>query len=161
MPDTKPLRYAKSLLDQEIRPVMPYTRPRTKDGFFKKYEYVYDEHYDCYICPNNQILEYRTTTREGYRQYASNPEICKTCPFLEKCTQSKDHTKLIHRHIWEHYVEEADHLRHTEINKNIYESAKKRLNESLPMEKRSMACDGQPFGDWRNCPCRRCLLLLP
>ncbi|KAA5651972.1 transposase, partial [Pseudomonas aeruginosa] len=31
---------AKSLLDKEIRPVMPYTRPRTKDGFFKKYEYV-------------------------------------------------------------------------------------------------------------------------
>ena len=80
---------------------------------------LYDEHYDCYICPNNQILEYRTTTREGYRQYASNPEICKTCTFLEKCTQNKDHIKFIHRHIWEHYVEEADNLRHTEINKNI------------------------------------------
>ena len=118
---------AKSLLDKEIRPVMPYTRPRTKDGFFKKYEYVYDEHYDCYICPKNQILEYRTTTREGYRQYASNPEICKTCPFLEKCTQNKDHIKFIHRHIWEHYVEEADHLRHTEINKNIYEKRKETI----------------------------------
>ncbi|MFC5559291.1 transposase, partial [Ureibacillus thermophilus] len=118
---------AKILLDKEIRPVMPYTRPRTKDGFFKKYEYVYDEHYDCYICPNNQTLEYRTTTREGYRQYASKPEICKTCPFLEKCTQSKDHTKFIHRHIWEHYVEGVDHLRHTDINRNIYDKRKETI----------------------------------
>ena len=37
----------------------------TKDGFFKKYEYVYDEYYDCYICPNNQVLTYRTTNRDG------------------------------------------------------------------------------------------------
>ena len=36
------------------------------------------------------------------------------CPFLEKCTQNKDHIKRIHRHIWEDYVEEADHLRHTD-----------------------------------------------
>lgn len=35
---------AKLLLDQEIRPVMPYTRPHTKEGFFRKYEYVYDEY---------------------------------------------------------------------------------------------------------------------
>ena len=37
----------KTLIDQEIRPVMPYTRPMTKTGFFKKYEFVYDEYYDC------------------------------------------------------------------------------------------------------------------
>ncbi|WP_436852274.1 transposase, partial [Bacillus altitudinis] len=27
---------AKFLMDQEIRPVMPYTRPRTKAGYLKK-----------------------------------------------------------------------------------------------------------------------------
>ncbi len=31
--------------------MLPYKRPMTKEGFFKKYEYVYDEYYDCYICP--------------------------------------------------------------------------------------------------------------
>ena len=36
----------------------------TKDGFFKKYEYVYDEYYDCYICPNNKTLTYRTTNKD-------------------------------------------------------------------------------------------------
>ena len=55
---------AKLLLDDGIKPVLPYKRPMTKDNFFKKYKYVYDEHYDCYICPNNQILKYSTTNRE-------------------------------------------------------------------------------------------------
>lgn len=51
----------------------------TKEGFFKKYEYVYDEYYDCYICPNNEILKYSTTNREKYKEYKSNQKICKKC----------------------------------------------------------------------------------
>ena len=35
---------------------MPYKRPMTKKGFFKKYDYVFDEYYDCMICPANEIL---------------------------------------------------------------------------------------------------------
>jgi hypothetical protein len=30
----------------------PYKRLTTKDGFFPKYEYVYDEYFDCFLCPN-------------------------------------------------------------------------------------------------------------
>ena len=44
-------------------PLMPYKRPMTGKGLFKKYEYVYDEYYDCYICPNNEILSYSTTDK--------------------------------------------------------------------------------------------------
>lgn len=33
----------KFLFDQEILPSLPYTRPKTKEGFFSKHEYVYDE----------------------------------------------------------------------------------------------------------------------
>ena len=50
------------------KPAVPYTRPKTKDGFFRKSEYVYDEFFDCYLCPQNQILKYTTTNREGYRE---------------------------------------------------------------------------------------------
>ncbi len=35
---------AKLLIDDEIKPLFPYKRPMTKKGFFKKYEYVYDEY---------------------------------------------------------------------------------------------------------------------
>lgn len=117
----------KTIFDREIIPAVPYTRPKTKDGFMKKHEFVYDEYYDCYICPQNEILTYVTTNREGYREYKSNPEKCKNCPLREKCTQSKDYTKRIFRHIWEGYVEEAEHLRHTPYCKEVYERRKETI----------------------------------
>ena len=45
-----------------IYDLLTYKRPMIKSGFFNKYEYVYDEYNDCYICPNNQGLKYSTTT---------------------------------------------------------------------------------------------------
>src|SRR5690606_19889254 len=59
--------------------------------------------------------------------YASNPKICKECPFLPKCTHSKNHTKQIHRHIWQDYLDEVEHFRHTSINKQIYEKRKETI----------------------------------
>ena len=58
----------KEILDNGKIPCTPYKRPMTKDGFFKKNEYVYDEYYDCIICPNNQPLKYSTTNKEGYKE---------------------------------------------------------------------------------------------
>jgi transposase len=118
---------SKILMDDQVQPVLPYKRPQTKKGFFRKHEYVYDEYYDQYICPANETLTYRTTTREGYRQYVSNPETCKNCPFLEQCTQSKIHMKQIQRHIWQDYLDEAEHLRHTDFNKRIYAQRKETI----------------------------------
>ncbi|WP_342025664.1 IS1182 family transposase [Cytobacillus pseudoceanisediminis] len=115
------------LLKHDITPALPYTRPRTKEGFFRKHEYVYDEHFDCYICPTGEILKYTTTTKEGYRQYKSDPRICAGCPFLSQCTQSQAHQKLIQRHVWEEHVEEADHLRHHQDVKPIYEKRKETI----------------------------------
>jgi len=115
------------LLENQMLPVLPYTRPKTKDGFFKKHDYVYDEYYDCYLCPQGQQLKYTTTTKEGYKQYKSNPAICAECPFLSQCTESKNHQKLIQRHIWEAYLEEAEHLRHTYEIKQIYARRKETI----------------------------------
>lgn len=115
------------LLENQMLPVLPYTRPKTKEGFFRKHEYVYDEYLNTYICPNNQLLTYTTTTKEGYRQYKSKPAVCANCPFLSQCTESKDHTKLIQRHIWEAYVEEAEHLRHHMEVKEIYAKRKETI----------------------------------
>jgi transposase len=118
---------AQYVFENDMTPALPYTRPRTKDGYMKKHEYVYDEYYDCYICPQGQILKYTTTTKNGKRQYFSNPLECQNCPLLSECTQSKEHKKLIERHVWEHYIEEADHLRHTQENKSIYARRKETI----------------------------------
>lgn len=41
----------KQIIDSEKIPAVPYKRPMTKSGYCKKYEYVYDEYYDCILCP--------------------------------------------------------------------------------------------------------------
>lgn len=118
---------AKLLMDDGINPLFPYKRPMTKEGFFKKYEYAYDEYYDCYICPNNQVLNYSTTNRDGYREYKSYGENCSTCPYLAKCTNSKNHVKIVTRHVWEDYMERCEDIRHTLGMKELYEQRKETI----------------------------------
>ena len=110
----------KKIIDDGRIPSMPYKRPQTKEGFFKKYEYVYDEYYDCYICPNNKTLKYTTTNREGYREYKSNPHDCAKCEKIKQCTESKNKQKVVTRHIWENYIEIAEDIRHSTLGKETY-----------------------------------------
>lgn len=118
---------AKLLIDDGIKPLLPYKRPMTKEGFFKKYEYVYDEYYDCYVCPNNQVLKYSTTNRDGYREYKSCGETCAKCPYLSQCTESKNHVKLITKHVWDDYMEQCEEIRHTLGMKELYSLRKETI----------------------------------
>ena len=118
---------AKMLIDDDVMPVMPYHAPMTKKGFFKKYEYIYDAENNCYICPNNQILKYSTTNRDGYREYKSKGKICANCPDRAKCTESKNHVKLIQRHIWADYMDIVEDLRHTDEGKELYNKRKETI----------------------------------
>ena len=70
-------------------------------GLFKKHQFKFDATQNVYRCPNEQVLTYTTTNREGNREYKSNPKICAECPLLSQCTQSKNKTKVITRHVWE------------------------------------------------------------
>ncbi|MFT0800203.1 transposase [Bacillus swezeyi] len=72
-------------------------------------------------------LTCRTTNREGYRIYASDPNQCEHCPLLNQCTENRNYQKMIHRHLWQNHLEEAEHFG---IRRRIGESmsnAKKRL----------------------------------
>lgn len=118
---------AKQLIDDDITPIFPYKRPMTKKGFFRKYEYTYDEYFDCYICPNNQVLKYTTTNRDGYREYKSNGSVCECCPYLSKCTDSKTHTKVVTRHVWADYMDICEDIRLGIGNKEIYNMRKETI----------------------------------
>lgn len=118
---------AHRLLEDGIQPLFPYTRPKTKEGFFGKHEFAYDEYYDCYICPGAHILAYSTTNRSGYKEYKSCGEHCAECQCLSKCTESKDHVKLITRHVWEEYMEVVEDIRHTIGNRQIYQLRKETI----------------------------------
>lgn len=104
---------ARLLAEQGIKLLSTYSRPKTKEGFFHKDEYIYDEQYDCYICPANEILSYHTTNRDGYKEYCSDPKICKHCPHLAQCTACRTHIKTVTRHVWAEYIEQADENRYT------------------------------------------------
>lgn len=52
------------LLENQMFPVLSYTRPKTKDGFFRKHDYVYDEYDDCYLCLQVQVFKYTTTKKD-------------------------------------------------------------------------------------------------
>jgi len=121
----------KRIMDDGRQVSLPYKRPMTKDGFFRKYEYVYDEYYDCILCPANNILKYSTTNRDGYREYKSDPKICANCPFLSQCTQSKNHQKTVTRHIWEDYIEQAEDFRHTPEGKASYSKRKETIERTF------------------------------
>lgn len=118
---------AKLLIDDGIQPLLPYKRPMTKQGFFKKYEYVYDEYFDCYICPNNAVLKYSTTNRDGYKEYKSCSETCSNCPYISQCTESKNHVKLVTRHIWEDYIEKCKDIRLSIGMKELYSHRKETI----------------------------------
>ena len=124
---------AKLLLDNQIEPLFPYKRPATKDEFFKKYDYVYDEYHDCYICPGNQLLTFRTTNREGYREYKSRD--CSGCPHLHMCTHSKEQVKLVTRHVWEEYLERTEDIRHRIGCHEIYAKRKETIERIFAMAK--------------------------
>ncbi|MBO8168585.1 MAG: transposase [Thermoanaerobacteraceae bacterium] len=111
-----------------------------KKGLFHKWQYKYHPEKDIYTCPGGSILTYRTTTREGYREYKSYPEVCQNCQFLLKCTHSKGHVKTITKHVWEE-EEEKEWVRLNRLSpkgKELYKRRKETIEHSFPMPKNFM-----------------------
>ena len=122
-----------------------YKRPQTMNGGHEWWKYVYDEHYDCIICPEFHTLEYSTINRDGYREYKSNPEICKNCPTRELCTHSKDHVKVVQRHIWKDYEELADDARYTPKYADLYKQRKETIERVFADAKEKHAMRYTPY----------------
>ena len=110
----------KQIFDDGRIPSLPYKRPMTKAGNLPWYEYVYDEYYDCVLCPHDKVLNYSTTNRDGYREYKSKSYVCENCPDLKQCTLSQNRTKVITQHLWKDYIERAEDIRHSDLGKSTY-----------------------------------------
>ncbi len=104
-----------------------YKRPRTMKGGHEWWKYVYDEYYDCVICPEYQVLRYSTTNRDGYREYRSDPNICASCPTRQLCTHAKNCVKTVQRHIWKDYEEQAEDARYTPEYQKLYRHRKETI----------------------------------
>ena len=108
----------KKVLDDERNISTPYKRPQGKEGYFRPAEYVYDEYYDCVLCPEDKVLERKSTSRDGYRQFKSCTTECGECSSKFKCTVSR--TKTVLKHIWAEYIERAEDFRHSPEGKATY-----------------------------------------
>jgi transposase len=121
----------KGLEDRDIYGVIGYRRPHHIKGRLYKRDYVYDPKADVYSCPHDQLLTYRTTNRDGYREYRSDPNICRQCPFLGQCTSNAQQVKTVTRHVWEDYKEKVDSHRLTRSGKAIYKQRKETVERSF------------------------------
>lgn len=117
----------KSIIERQLRPVLPYTRPRGDKELFRKNDFVYDEYYESYICPNGQMIHFSTVNRDGYREYKSKKYQCEACPLLTQCIRSKSHQKVLTRQVWQDYVDIAEDLWYTDTNKAIYKHRKETI----------------------------------
>ncbi|GIM46446.1 hypothetical protein DNHGIG_19950 [Collibacillus ludicampi] len=89
------------LKKQDIFSVIAHRSFRPKKSLFFKWQFKYILEKYTYLCPPKHELSYKTTNRFGFREYKSDPKVCKNCPFLSKYTHSKTFTKTITRHVWE------------------------------------------------------------
>lgn len=119
------------LEQRQIFAAIAYRRPNHRAGRFYKREYHYDASNDVYHCPTGQTLIYRTTDRNGYRHYQSDPSHCLHCAERSRCTQNKKGIKTLTRHLWEEAKERVNANRLSEIGKAIYKRRKETVERSF------------------------------
>lgn len=121
----------KELNSKGIFAVIAHRRFHPTKGLFPKWKFKYDAARNVYICPTGQELRYRTTNREGNREYTSNPKICVNCERLHECTRSKAKQKLITRHVWERHKELIRENRLTDYGKMLYKKRSQTIERSF------------------------------
>lgn len=119
------------LVENGIFGVVAYRRFHSVKGQLPKSKFAYDPDTDRYHCPGDQYLIYRTTNREGFREYVSDPEKCKSCLLLPYCTRSRAMQKVITRHVWEGDREQIQENRRSEAGKLVYACRKETIERSF------------------------------
>lgn len=123
------------LSEKDLIPVIGPRKYAGKKGKKSKYWFEYFPEEDIYKCFENQTLEYKTTTRDGYVEYQSSKDICRNCPSREKCLYEdkktmqihEDQTRIIRRHIKEHFADEVRAFMKTEKGRKLYARRKETI----------------------------------
>lgn len=111
--------------------VIGHRRFHSRKGFMPKWKFRFDRENNQYICPEGHVLTYRTTNREGYREYRSNPSFCGNCPRIEQCTHSQNQTKVVTRHVWEDSREWVRENRLSDQGKALYKKRQETIERSF------------------------------
>ena len=114
-----------------IQGVIGYRRHTHKGEHYGKYRFRYDPFFDAYICPEHQHLYWKTTDREGYRQYFCDSKICANCPRRNECFGKSMTRRMVDRHVWQDALDDATAFTKTDIGKRIYERRKETIERSF------------------------------
>jgi len=115
---------------REVLPVIPYKNPKGRSGstgssgemHITKQRFKYIKEFDYYGCPNDMVLTYRGTNKEGYREYKTRTKDCFGCSFKTQCTNQK--ARVVTRHQYETDSERAKQVRLSDLGKAIYPKRK-------------------------------------
>ncbi len=114
-----------------IQGVIGYRRHTYKRDTYGKYRFRYDDEFDAYTCPEHQHLYWKTTTRDGYRQYFCDSKICKSCPRRKECFGASTSRKMVTRHVWQDDLDAITAFTKTPKGKRIYAWRKETIERSF------------------------------
>ena len=114
-----------------IQAVIGNRRHTHKTETYGKYRFRYDPYFDAYICPEHKHLYWRTTTREGYRQYYSDSKICKACPRRAECFGKSMTRRMVERHVWQDALDDVIAFTKTHNGNRIYSWRKQTIERSF------------------------------
>jgi hypothetical protein len=121
----------KRLSDRGIQGTIGFRRGTTKKGKYTKYKFQYVRELDIYVCQGLRALEYKSTSRDGTKEYVSNPVYCMNCLHKEKCLSEKKDRRSVRRHVWENYKEKVISFNRTDVGRTIYRRRKETIERSF------------------------------
>lgn len=121
----------RQLASAGIQPVVGYRRHTHTGNYFGKYRFSYDPIENVCLCPQGHELTWRTTNREGYREYWSESRTYINCPKRAKCFSAKSSRRQVTRHVWQSAFERADAFTKTSNGKRIYTWRKETIERSF------------------------------
>ncbi|MEY7999660.1 transposase [Clostridium sp. Mt-5] len=82
-----------------------------------------------YVCHDLRALHYKTTTRDGYKEYVGNAKDCEECPNRTQCFSNESKYKTIRRHVWK-----------KDKGRNIYKRRKETIEQNFADSKQLHTC---------------------
>ena len=114
-----------------IQGVIGYRRHTHKGEHYGKYRFRYDPFFDAYICPEHKHLYWKTTTREGYRQYACDSKTCSACPKRAECFGKSMNRRVVERHVWQDALDDVIAFTKSDKGSRIYAWRKETIERSF------------------------------
>lgn len=121
----------KKLSEREIQAAVGYRLGPHVKGKYTKNKFQYVKELDVYVCQDLRDMKYKTTTREGYREYVSKSDICINCSHKDKCLTGTNSIRTIRRHVWEDYKDRFSLFTKTDKGKSIYKRRKETIERSF------------------------------